>query len=196
VRVRERIEEDRRALAAAGRAATNLTFLDEQYRDQDQTLDPLADELAAMIEPGTLIYAPAALGAHADHLLVRAAALRLRASGHPVALYADLPHASARGWPSWVRSSGAQDSQDLAGAFWDRALTGTQVGSPTVHRLGGEVLARKLAAVRAYATQLPALAEYSGRPLDDPEVLGYEVFWATAGPAHEEPRDRRYLPAR
>src|SRR5437764_15405533 len=37
-RVRERIEEDRTALAVAGRTAVNLGFLDEQYRSEEQPL--------------------------------------------------------------------------------------------------------------------------------------------------------------
>jgi LmbE family N-acetylglucosaminyl deacetylase len=43
---------------------------------------------------GRLILAPAGLGANRDHLIVRAAALRLAHAGHRVILYEDLPYAS------------------------------------------------------------------------------------------------------
>jgi hypothetical protein len=48
-RVRERIEEDRRALALAGRMAVNLSFLDEQYRDDEQRVAPLSEEIAGRV---------------------------------------------------------------------------------------------------------------------------------------------------
>ena len=101
-RVRERIEEDRRALAVTGRTAVNLGFLDEQYRPEEQPLAPLTEQIERLLDPGVQIYAPAAFANHSDHALVRAAALQLRVVGFEVSLYADLPHAVIRGWPVWV----------------------------------------------------------------------------------------------
>src|SRR5437868_4148676 len=69
-RVRERIEEDRRALAVAGRTAVNLGFLDEQYRPDDQPLAPLTEQIERLLDSGVRIYAPAAFANHADHALV------------------------------------------------------------------------------------------------------------------------------
>ena len=182
-RVRERIEEDRRALALAGRTAVNLDFLDEQYRDGEQPLDALTDEIGRRLPRGALVYAPAAIGSHGDHALVRAAALALRADGFVVSLYADLPHAHVHGWPAWVTSSRTPAPKDLVGAAWEHALAGAGAMTPTPRALGPEARSRKLEAVAMYGTQVDALAEFVGRPLSDPEALGYEVTWATAVPA-------------
>jgi LmbE family N-acetylglucosaminyl deacetylase len=179
-RVRERVDEDRRALALAGRTPVNLGFLDEQYREIDQSVAPLTSRIESLLALGAHVYAPAALGGHADHALVRAAALELLRAGFKVSLYADLPHATVHGWPAWVTGRGAAPS-DLAAALWERALAETGVSpasmAPTVHELDAEAHARKLAAIRAYGTQLRGLAELAGRPLADRETFGYEVVW-------------------
>ena len=182
-RVRERIEEDRRALALAGRTAVNLGFLDEQYRHEAPPLAALTEQIERLLAPGARICAPAALADHADHVLVRAAALELRAAGFAVSLYADLPHATVHGWPAWVTGRSAQAAKDLAGAMWDAVLAGTGAMTPAVHHLHVEDHARKLTAVRMYGTQLQALRELAGRPLTDPATLGYEVAWSTASRA-------------
>jgi LmbE family N-acetylglucosaminyl deacetylase len=191
-RVLERVEEDREALALAGRKPVNLGFLDEQYRDQEQPLAPLAAQIEGRLEPGVHVYAPAAFGGHADHALVRAAALELRQTGFAVSLYADLPHATLHGWPVWVTGAGSAASPDLAAALWERTLAQTGV-SPTrmpceVHALDPHSHARKLEAVHSYVTQLQGLLKFGGRPLTDRETLGFEVVWmlppaATRSPA-------------
>lgn len=182
-RVRERIEEDRRALSLAGRIPVNLDILDEQYRD-GQPPPSLTGRLREVIEPGAIVYAPATFADHADHRLVGAAALELRAQECAVFLYADLPHANVRGWPEWVTGTSHPASKDLVGAFWDHCLAGTGIPphdlTPKVHDLDAEAYARKVEAVRMYTTQVAALTEYAGRPLSDHEALGYEVFWAIA----------------
>lgn len=192
-RVRERIAEDRRALALAGRTAVNLDLLDEQYRTAEQPLEPLVKLIERWLTPSVRIYAPAAFTNHADHGVVRAAALRLRSRGFSLSLYADLPHATAHGWPAWVTGSQASDN-DLAAVLWDGALATTgiapQAMAPSVHALEAEAHAHKLGAVHAYATQLTGLADYVGRDLADRDVLGYEVEWElpsriTASPARE-----------
>ncbi len=190
-RVRERIEEDRRALSLAGRSPINLDLLDEQYRD-GQRPPPLTARLRKLIEPGSLVYAPAAFADHDDHRLVRAAALELRAEGFAISFYADLPHATLRGLPGWVTGTRAPASNDLAGAVWDGCISKIGIPldelAPRVQRLDAEAHANKLAAVRMYTTQLEALAEYMGRPLSDPESLGYEVCWATRSPVRAADR--------
>jgi LmbE family N-acetylglucosaminyl deacetylase len=182
-RVRERIEEDRRALALAGREPTNLGFLDEQYRAHAQPLEQLIEQIAPRLPPEAGIYAPAALTNHADHMLVRAAALELRSAGADVSLYADLPHATVHGWPAWVVGTRTSATADLAAALWERVLatTGLAAGKliPSVRALDPEAHARKLAAVQTYRTQVTALEELADRPLTDREALGYEVVWAT-----------------
>jgi hypothetical protein len=191
-RVRERIDEDREALALAGRTAVNLGFLDEQYRDDEQALDPLIEEIGRLLPAGATVYAPAAFASHTDHALVRAAALRLRAAGFDVSLYADLPHANVHGLPAWVRNSHRPASKDLVGAAWEHALAGSGAMGPTVHELDPDAHSRKLAAVAMYGTQIGALAELVGRPLSDRDALGYEVVWPTDSAADVATRAARH----
>lgn len=193
-RVRERIEEDRRALRVAGRSAVNLGFLDEQYRPDEQPLAPVTEQIERLLDPGVQIYAPAAFADHADHVLVRSAALQLQAEGFEVFLYADLPHATVRGWPAWVSGKNGPASKDLAGALWNRVLAPTAATEPIVHRLDAAAHASKLVAVGMYSTQLKGLEEFAGRPLHDPELLGREVVWATASPAHAGQHPERGRP--
>jgi LmbE family N-acetylglucosaminyl deacetylase len=180
-RMAERLAEDRRALALAGRAASNLGLLDAQYRGVEPALGPLVGAVAQRVDPGTRLLAPAALGDHPDHELVRAAALELRARGFPVALYADLPHALQRGSPRWVSENGSSAGPDRTAAIWRRTLAATGIAphamSVAVHRLGRAVHARKLEALGAYRTQLAGLDALTGGALDDPASLGYEVVW-------------------
>jgi LmbE family N-acetylglucosaminyl deacetylase len=198
-RVRERIDEDRRALALAGRSAVNLGFLDEQYRENDQPLAPVKTEIERLLDPGARIYAPAAFANHTDHALVRAAALQLRDAGFAVSLYADLPHATLYGLPTWVTKARGPSTKDLAGAAWDHSLRRAGLSpeemAASVHELDPKAHARKLHAVRAYGTQLQGLLELAGRPLTDRETLGYEMVWTTPAPAraaqHAAPRHRR-----
>jgi len=156
-RVHERLEEDRRALALAGRTAVSLGFLDEQYRQREQPLTPLTKRIERHVAPGARIYAPAAFANHTDHVLVRAAAVELRAAGFAVSFYGAL------------------------------ARTGIppQRMTTAVHELDAGALALKLAAVHAYRSQLDGLVEFAGRQLTDPETLGYEVVWTTPSPARE-----------
>jgi LmbE family N-acetylglucosaminyl deacetylase len=92
--MRERREEDRRAVAGVGATAIHLDFLDKQYRTEPQPVETLVAALRDRIPAGCKLLAPAGLGDHLDHLLVRRAALGLCEAGYGVELYADLPHAS------------------------------------------------------------------------------------------------------
>src|SRR5271165_5063629 len=73
--VRTRIEEDRQALALAGRTAVNLPFLDSQHRQPDQASGEIVEALREVLVAGARVYAPASLGDHhRDHTAVRGAA--------------------------------------------------------------------------------------------------------------------------
>jgi LmbE family N-acetylglucosaminyl deacetylase len=176
-RMRERIDEDRAALALADREAVNIGLREVQYRE-DGLSPALIDPLLAAVGESAEVFAPAALGDHPDHALVRDAALALRARGIPVTLYADLPHAIARGWPSWVADGTGVADVD---AHWDSALRPAGVDDAAaagrVSVLDADMRARKAEAVRAYATQLDAIDGLGFRPLLDPATLRYEVFW-------------------
>ncbi len=179
--VRVRVEEDRRALALAGRTAVNLPFLDGQYRKSEQAPGAIAQALRGVLPGGARIYAPASLGDHhRDHTAVRAAALALRTEGANVALYADLPHATVLGWPRWVLG-GSSSEADPAGEGWTSQLRESGVPAermvPAVHRLSTEHHSRKLEAMVAYRSQIAPLQNTFGSSLKDPQLLGLEVNW-------------------
>jgi len=169
-RMRERLAEDAAALALAGRRAVNLGALDRQYRD-DSGPPPLVELLAAELPAGAAVYAPAAFGAHEDHVLVRDAALELGRRGHPVTLYADIPHAIVRGWPSWVADDASSDVDDE----WRAQVGGA--GEARIRELDPAERAAKLQAIRSYRSQFAALDAMTFRSLFDPATLRYEVFW-------------------
>ncbi len=157
-RMAERWEEDRAALALAGREAVNLDFIDGQYRPGVQPLEPLIVAIDATAPEGPLLAPSNIAGDHPDHALVRAAAMALRERGREVSLYADLPHATRNGVPDWATAcDGAVD--------------------PEVHELDPEAEGRKREAVGAYASQLSAL-ERMFELAEHPERLRYEVVWS------------------
>src|ERR1700684_2052616 len=156
--VRTRIEEDRQALAFAGRSAMNLPFLDSQYRQSEQTPEEIVEALREVVVAGARIYAPASLGNHhRDHTAVRTAALALHAEGAEVALYADLPHATVEGWPRWVLG-GSSSGVDPAEELWASQLETTGIPVErmlaTGHPLSSDEYAGKLEAVLTYSSQI------------------------------------------
>jgi GlcNAc-PI de-N-acetylase len=182
--VRMRIGEDRQALALAGRTAVNLSFLDSQYRQDDQAPGEIVEALRGVLVAGARIYAPASLGDHhRDHTAVRAAALALHAEGANVVLYADLPHATVDGWPRWVLDGGSSTGADPASERWETQLQATGIPAermmPAVHRLPTEDHAKKLDAVLTYSSQIAPLQEAFGS-LADSQLLGFEVDWRLA----------------
>jgi GlcNAc-PI de-N-acetylase len=180
--VRLRVEEDRRALALAGRTAVNLPFLDSQYREADQAPEEIVEALRTVLVAGARLYAPAGLGdGHRDHTAVRAAALALHDEGAAVELYADLPHATVSGCPRWVLDGVSSTAADPAAERWVSQLETTGIPvermAAAVHRLPAETCAGKLGAVLAYASQTAPLEREFGCSLDDPRLLGLEVAW-------------------
>lgn len=179
-RGRERAEEDREALGLAGRTPIELGFVDGQYRNGAQQVESLADAIATAAPADALLLAPAALDRHRDHLATRAAAFELHRRGRPVALYADVPHATVYGWPVWV-TGGPTDPNLDPDAFWALAMDGSGVSlrdlEPRVRLLEPGEEARKRDAIGRYRTQVPAL-ESQFAMLARPEVLRYEVVWS------------------
>lgn len=71
-----RLDEDLAALALAGRTAAYLPFLDRHYRsDGPPGQDEVERAVEAVVPAASLLYAPAGIGTHEDHVLVRDAAL-------------------------------------------------------------------------------------------------------------------------
>ena len=174
--MRNRIDEDRAALARAGRTPHNLDFLEYQQRE-DRREPPLADidsALTGVVPAAAKVYAPAVLGTpHPDHARIRAYALACRDAGVPVELYADLPYAVVYGWPHWVTGA-ARDPHLDVDAYWGEQPAGER----RLVELDEAQAAAKLDAMRAYATQFPSLDRGPIGLLSNPRVHRYEVYWA------------------
>ena len=99
-RVRERIAEDRAALALAGCDGVYLEFLDEQYEPGDQ---PLADGLRPYVERATVVYGPKGTVHNDDHVRVHDALVAICPG---LRLYADLPIRSSMDSSSGPRRTG------------------------------------------------------------------------------------------
>jgi LmbE family N-acetylglucosaminyl deacetylase len=178
--MRARLVEDRAALALAGRDAVGLGLLELQYRD-GPGCDAVDEALAEAARGASTIYAPAGIGGHADHLLVRNAALELATrEGVALCLYADLPYAVKFGWPHWV--TGAEPEPHLVpDAAWQPWLEAASPDGESLRprpvALDERDSALKLEAMRAYRSQFAAC---NGGPLDqlaDPRVLRFELLW-------------------
>jgi len=180
-RMRERVAEDRAALALAGRKPVNLGL----RAPADEIAEgELGAALQALVPEECELHVPAGIGGHPGHVLVRRAGLALAGERRPAWLYADLPYAVRWGWPAWV--SGAEEDPHLRpDAVWAREMEdavprGTSL-EPQVRRLGTAEAGRKLAAMRTYRTQFPAV---NGGPLgimERDDVLRHEVSWRVVG---------------
>jgi len=179
-----RLEEDRAALALAGRSAVCLPFPERQYRDAEPEKEELATALTEAVPAASELYAPAGIGGHGDHLLARDLALDLSGRlGLRLSLYAELPYAVRFGWPSWVTGEEA-DPRVVVDADWEAWLEGAPVPrsalTARVRRLGQDEMRAKLAAMRRYWTQFPLLNQGPIGLLEHPLVLPWEVAWSVA----------------
>ena len=130
----------------------------------------------------SLLYAPAGIGGHEDHVLVREIALDLgRRRGIGVRLYAELPYAIRFGWPAWVTgaAAGASDPAELDWDFYLGSLPLSRSAlSAQVRRLDGGQMEAKLNAMRRYRTQFRLLNQSPFGVLEHPQVLPWEVAWS------------------
>jgi len=173
--MRSRIEEDRTALALAGRTPHNLDLTEYQQREdrREPALSNIDGAVTAAVPAASRVYAPAVLGTrHPDHARVRAYALACHAAGIPVELYADLPYAVVYGWPHWVTGDPPDPHLDVD-AYWGE----TPAGEPRVVTLEEPQAKAKLDAMRAYVTQFPSLDRGPIGLLSNPRVHRFEVFW-------------------
>jgi LmbE family N-acetylglucosaminyl deacetylase len=176
-----RIEEDREALALAGRAPRGLGFLEGQYREEPLDLRAVAATLEGEMPACSGIVLPAGIGGHRDHLVTRDAGFELAREEVPITLYAELPYAIHKGWPHWV--TGAERDPHLdPGSDWDFYLEtapcpmeALRVAARTL--TGGEADA-KLAALKTYRTQFSSLNSGAIDRFGNPAIRRYEVFWS------------------
>lgn len=159
--IASRLAEDREAAAHLGCATTALPFLDAIYRGDSYLSDaalfgpllpvdePLIAEVAAAVSAladraaDTTFYVPLGIGEHVDHQVVYRAGRALAAAGWRVLAYADFPYAILGEAP-------AARLARVAG----------EVGSPVSRAIGG-TLARRLAAIGAYRSQLPVIFRFT-----------------------------------
>lgn len=177
-----RLEEDRDALALAGRAASYLDLLEVETR-RGAPRRPLADvdaAIAAAHPRASAVYAPSGIGGHVDHVTLRRYAQALHGAGMPVRVYAELPYCVQHGWPHWVTGAEPEPHRNVD-AFWRDQLAGVpEIADPRsaeVVRLDDDQAAAKLAAMRTYRTQFPALSGGEAGVLDEPAIHRHEVSW-------------------
>lgn len=166
-----RVRENAEALGRAGLEAIDLPFYDGQYRGGDD--DALAAEVATAVAQlkADAIMAPAGIGGHRDHLVVREAADRL---GLPTLWYADVPYAVMYGWPAGV-TAGTDVPVEVD---WEQFLTVEGTRDWQAIALPENTTRRKLDAVATYKTQVGVLNARFGNRLSDPETMRIEVYWA------------------
>lgn len=177
-RVRERLAEDREALALAGREGTYLDFVERQYGAEHPSVDELAGALAERLPASAEIVAPAGIGGHSAHALTRAAALKLAGEGRPACFYADLPYATEFGWPAWVTGSRPDPFRDVDAAWTADVGPLLEAGyRPSAVTLTDELQRGKLEAMSRYRSQLSALDGGPQQRLTHPDLARYEVVW-------------------
>jgi hypothetical protein len=155
-RMVQRTDENRAALALAGRTPIDLGLLEGQY--DGGTVDP------ALLEPylrtADTVYVPAAIGVdhgNPEHGVVRDVCLQLRPDA---CLYADQPYCLFRA--DVPLELPVSDGRKLTAI----ALTPTQ-------------RTRKAAAISCYAGEIPKLERQFGS-CTDPDRLAWEGFWVQA----------------
>ena len=156
-RMAGRVEENRAALAVAGRAPVDLGFLEAQYGGGSIESTVLEECLG----DAELVYLPAGIAApggrvHPEHVAVRDACLELRPDAR---LYADQPYCRF--------GAGLQ----LPGGLRDRYADADEILLTPAQR------ERKAQAIALYAGEIPKLDRAYGMCLTDPDTIVRETFW-------------------
>ena len=178
--VRQRLDEDRQALALAGRRAIRLGFLDEQYRQDALDRQSVAEAVEKATPSASALFLPAGLGGHSDHLATRDTGRDIADRLIPLFLYAELPYAVRYGWPHWVTGATSNPNLDPE-ADWNYYLDSTGISrdslQPEVVCLGDRESDEKLAAMRTYRTQFPSVNSGIVNRLANAKIRRYEVLW-------------------
>jgi LmbE family N-acetylglucosaminyl deacetylase len=177
-RMRERLAEDRAALARAGREAAQRGFLDAHYRSEPLDPERLLNALGEAAGDAEELWAPAGIGAHPDHLQVRDAAFALASASTTLRLYAELPYAARYDWPAWVTGRPPRSGLDVDAWLDDFLPDGTSPPG-SGQRLPRLELRRKVRAFAEYRTQQAAFD--AGWRTGDRSVMRYEASF-TPGP--------------
>lgn len=154
--------EDARACAVTGARRARLRHLDGPYRERPLRTHAIRAAVERHLGDGSVLWLPAAIGEHPDHVDVRTALLPLATQlpASRVGIYADLPYAGRHGY-------------GLPRAVAD-ALPGLRARDV---RLPGAAFERKLEAVRCHASQLLPLGDGAPGLLDPNGPLARERIW-------------------
>lgn len=190
--VYRRQEEDGDAVRVLGGIPRWLGYPDAIYRGDRYLSDPslfggkpqpietglvdmIANEIRAMPEwdeHGT-VYVPMAIGGHVDHQLIYAVGRQYAAQGVRVLAYMDCPYAM----------------HTPAGVERRLADVASEIGSP-IHAPIASTLARRIAAIDAYRTQVPVIFRFTtdvpGTVTDFARQIGGDLgpaerFWPILG---------------
>jgi LmbE family N-acetylglucosaminyl deacetylase len=175
-RGRERVQEDSEVLEKLGCEPINLGFIQDDYRGHPQDAGEVLDGILPRVTRSATVYAPSGIGAHPDHLTVRAAAVALHRKGFAVTLYGELPYASHYGWPHWITAAEPNPYLDVTHDWrriLDHAESAVSPEAAEIRRLDPEAQSAKLSAVQGYRTQFSGME----RLLRHDDALAYEVFW-------------------
>lgn len=177
----ERVEEDREALALAGRAPCGLGFLERQYRDGPVDRAAVATAIESVIPACSELVLPAGIGGHEDHVAVRDVGFELACGAVPITLYAELPYAIHKGWPHWVTGDDPDPHLD-PGSDWDFYLQTAPCPGEAL-RASARTLTdteadEKLTALKTYRTQFSSLNSGAIDRFGNPAIRRYEVFWS------------------
>jgi LmbE family N-acetylglucosaminyl deacetylase len=163
---RARALEDGRACRLTGARRIHLRHRDGPYRAGPLRASAIRGAIERLLGGEDILWLPAGIGEHPDHIGVRAALLTLAAllPGARVRVYADLPYAGLHGFrlPRAV-------SSELPG------LRGRDV------RLRGVAFEHKLEAVRCHASQIAPLRAGAPGLLEPDGILARERVWAHTG---------------
>jgi len=171
-RMHARLAEDEEALALAGRRADSLVFLDAQYREAAPT--GIVEAVNERLRDDAAVFAPAGIGGHPDHELIRDVGLALAADGRRVSLYGDIPYATEFGWPPWMTGDDPEPLREVD-AYWARFVPEGYAPFPV--ELDDTQQRRKVAAMRTYRTQFPILEAGPLRRLTHPTLVPFELIW-------------------
>jgi LmbE family N-acetylglucosaminyl deacetylase len=204
--VRLRRDDDRAALAFAGRTPAHADLLEANYlvqglpdvrdaieREPERYVEIVAasgietpvDEIERALDRwlgADLVYAPLGIGRHPDHRDVARLGFRLARRGLAVRFYGDFPYFVRYGPPTWLggRDAARADAQ-IAAAF--AALpTDPDAFERTIVELTPEQVETKMAAFRRYTTEFPLVdADFDGAT-SDPAQMRREVYWTLRRP--------------
>jgi LmbE family N-acetylglucosaminyl deacetylase len=151
-RVAERRREDQAAWASINQSFRHLEYVEATARMLNS--ERLTDDIRTVAIGHECVLLPAGIGEHPDHVLVRDAGVAALSAGVEIVLYGELPYAAFYGWPS------TSPYLDVA-AYWAEAVGQVEVSHyvspPQVVKLNDAQLEAKIALVRHYSSQYPAV---------------------------------------